>query len=356
MNAAPEEWGRFARSFAGFAGAATLALALFVLAFDPYGVRASSGRLPGPIMDINQRFMYPQIIRSGRYDSAIFGTSTVRLLDPIELGELFGARFANLGLNAGTPWEQLQLIELFLRHVPRPKVLILGLDTTWCEPDADRKRLTFRAFPPWLYDERRLNDLPHLLSARSLEIAFRVLLHEAGLMEERIRADGYEIFVPPESAYDLERARAHIRTMAQYVPGPSSAVAFTEAERRALPMPALGWLERLLERSPASATLLAFMPIHAAAQAQPGSRFAIEDTECKARIAAMAARHHATVIDFRRPSSVTTDDSNYWDGLHYRIGVARRIAADLWRAFARGEEAPDGFYRILARTPPHRPS
>jgi len=42
-------------------------------------------------------------VRSGRYDSAVVGTSTVRLLDPQRLGALFGARFANLGLNAGTP-------------------------------------------------------------------------------------------------------------------------------------------------------------------------------------------------------------------------------------------------------------
>ena len=72
-------------------------------------------------MDLNQRFMYPQIVRSGRFDAAVFGTSTVRLLDPQRLGAAFGGRFANLGMNAGTPWEQMQLADLFLRHVPRPR-------------------------------------------------------------------------------------------------------------------------------------------------------------------------------------------------------------------------------------------
>src|SRR3712207_6914903 len=56
-------------------------------------------RSPSPIMDINQRFMYPQIVRSGRFDAAVFGTSTVRLPDPRKLGRAFGARVANLGLD-----------------------------------------------------------------------------------------------------------------------------------------------------------------------------------------------------------------------------------------------------------------
>ena len=160
-------WRRFGLTFAAVAAGLAAALYGVVLAVDPYGTRARPGRAPGPIMDINQRFMYPQIVRGGRFDSAVFGTSTVRLLDPKQLSALFEARFANLGLNAGTPWEQVQLAGLFLRQVREPKVLVFGLDTTWCEPDADRKRVTFRAFPPWLYDEDPANDWPALLNLKS---------------------------------------------------------------------------------------------------------------------------------------------------------------------------------------------
>ena len=42
----------------------------------------------------------------------------------------------------------MQLADLFLRHVPTPRDLIFGLDLTWCELDADEKKLTFRPFPP----------------------------------------------------------------------------------------------------------------------------------------------------------------------------------------------------------------
>ena len=164
LDQRPGLWRGFSATLAAAAASSAAAIFLFVLAVDPYGLRVGPGRPPSPIMDLNQRFMYPQIVRSARYDSAVFGTSTVRLLDPQRLGTLFGARFANLGLNAGTPWEQTQLARLLLGHVRQPKVLIFGLDWPWCSPDTDRDRLTFRTFPAWLYEERPLRYAYKLFS------------------------------------------------------------------------------------------------------------------------------------------------------------------------------------------------
>jgi hypothetical protein len=344
-------WRRFSLTFAATVLLVTLALYAFIWILDPYGVRASPSRAPSPIMDLNQRFMYPQIVRGGRYDAAVFGTSTIRLLDPERLSAAFGARFANLGLNAGTPWEQIQLATFFLHYVPQPKMLIFGLDPTWCEPDADRKRLTFRAFPPWLYDESRLNDLPELLNLKTLEIAARLALFRLGLMPERIRADGYEVFVPPESAYDLARARLHLYGSGrqEIAPPVTPAAALSPEAKTAMRTPALPWLDDVLGRVPRGTPLvLAFMPIHAAAQPVPGSIESARDEECKARIVAIGRRHGATVVDFRRRSPVTTEDANYWDPLHYRVGIAERIVAALRQARDTGRDAIDGFYRVLA--------
>ena len=135
-------WRVFAATLCAAAAAVGAVLYGFVLLLDPYGLRATR-----PIMDLNQRFMYPQIVRSRRFDAALFGTSTVRLLDPDRLNAVLGVRFANLGLNAGTPWEQMQLADLFLRQVPEPKALVFGLDRNWCEADADRKRTHIPRFP-----------------------------------------------------------------------------------------------------------------------------------------------------------------------------------------------------------------
>nr|WP_244424782.1 hypothetical protein [Methylobacterium nodulans] len=306
---------------------------------DPYGLRAAPGRAPGPIMDLNQRFMYPQIVRSGAYDAAVFGTSTARLLDPQALDRAFGGRFANLAMNAATPWEQMRLARLFLGRV-RATAVIFGLDASWCDPQADVKRLTFRPFPPWLYREGAAwRGLFAQWNLQSVQIAGRVLLHRLGRMPERIRGDGYEVFTPPESTYDPVRASAHIREMAAAQEPPAAGTAF----------PALGWLDGLLAAVPGEALrLIAFMPVHVAVQPKPGSSAAAQETACKAQVTAIARRHGATVIDFRIPSPVTTQDAHYWDALHYRLPIADRLLQGLRRAVSLGEDDPDGFYRVLA--------
>ena len=348
-------WGGFILSFAMTGVLVAMTFAGFVFWLDPYGTRAGPRHGPTPIIDLNQRFMYPQIVRSRRYDGALFGTSTIRLIDPAALGPLFNARFANLGLNAGTPWEQMRLADLFLRHVPNPKAMIFGLDRTWCASDADRELLTFRTFPRWLYDESRLGDAIELLNMKSLEIAARVALNRLGLMPERIRPDGYEVFVPPDASYDLARARTHIRAIPEPAP-PAPGDAISAAERAALAMPALPWLDDLLGHVPAATTkILVFPPVHVSVQPAPGSPEEAAEAECKARVARIARRRGATVVDFRRRSPVTAEDSNYWDPLHYRVGIAARVAAALREAQATGREPPDGFYRVLARPEPSIP-
>jgi hypothetical protein len=67
--------------------------------------------------------------------------------------------------------------------------------------------------------------------------------------------------------------------------------------------------------------------------------------ECKRRVAALMTRvPNALAVDFMRPSPITNVDDNYWDGMHYRIAVADRIARDL-AAAERGQTSLD--YRSL---------
>ncbi|AWB20953.1 hypothetical protein DA075_08570 [Methylobacterium currus] len=345
-------WRRFTGLLLGAAGVTGLLVLAFVTVLDPYGLRAAPGRAPGPIMDLNQRFMYPQVVRAGIYDSAVFGTSTARLLDPQALDRDFGGRFANLAMNAATPWEQVQLARLFLRRAPA-KAVLFGLDAPWCEADADRKRLTFRAFPPWLYREPLAwTALFHQWNQQSVEIAGRALLHRLGRRPARIRGDGYEVFTPPESQYDAARAAAHIHGDAP-APEASAQGGGPEADPA---MPALPWLDELLGLAPADARkIVAFMPVNVAAQARPGSPAAAREAICKARVAAIARRHGAMAIDFRIPSPVTRDDTNYWDALHYRLPVADRIVSSLRRAVDEGRDDPDGVYRVLAGPRAARP-
>ena len=112
-------WTRWTAWFLGAALATLLALWGFVAVLDPFGLRVSAGQAPRPIMDINQRYMYLQLVRSGGFDSAVLGTSTMRLLDPAILSQGLGGRFANLAMNAATPLEQLQMAGLLPTRSPR---------------------------------------------------------------------------------------------------------------------------------------------------------------------------------------------------------------------------------------------
>ncbi len=330
-------WGSFVGTTLGVAAGLLALVVALLAAIDPYGIRAGAAR---PIMDIDARAMYPQLARSDRFDSAVFGTSTIRLLDPQDLDATLGGRFANLGLNAGTPWEQLQLARLFLRHHPAPATVVMGLDRNWCEPDADRpgKRVTFRAFPAVFYDEVAWNDWPELLSLRSVEIAIRVVLNRLGRMPERVRRDGYENFLPPDALYDPDRAASHIRA-------PEPAPAASAPGR----LPALGWLKDFVGELPAETRLVLLLPpIHVAAQARPGTGAGDADAACKARIRDIAARPRTTLVDFRLPSALTRDGSRYWDKLHYRQPEAARIVAALGAAVATGRDDPAGLYVTLS--------
>ena len=334
----PAAWAGFTRVF--LIGAASLGLAIVaaVAILDPYGLRAAPSHPPGPIMDTNQRLSYPQIARGGAFDAAVFGTSTARLLDPAALDTAFAARFANLAMNAATPDEQIRLATLFLAHRP-VKAILFGLDTTWCAADPPAR--TANAFPDWLYETGAPWGVLRQISQRAVTIAAQTALARLGLARPRIRSDGYAIFTPPESLYDPVRARAHIRAGAR---DPAAAADPADA-----PMPALARLDALLETIPAGALkVIAFMPVHAAAQSAPGSPAGQRETACKARVAEIGAKRGAVVVDFRMLSPVTTQDTNYWDALHYRLPVAARIVADLNAAVRTGADDPAGIYRVLA--------
>lgn len=345
----PVHWRRFAATFVLAGLAVGLAAIGFVAAMDPYGLRASPAR-PGAIMDRNQRFMYPRIARAGGYDAAVFGTSTARLLDPNDLDRAFGGRFANLAVNAATPDEQRALATLFLRRNTVDAVLF-ALDATWCAADPPRR--TAHPFPDWLYAGGAPWGWLRQVNGQSLGIAAQVALNRLGLAPVRIRGDGFSVFTPPEASYDPVRAARHIHgggsTLDPEPAGPVTAKAPRAGDARSMSMPMLETLDALLAAVPGGARkLVAFMPVHVAAQGAAGTPEGAREAACKARVAAIGRARQAVVVDFRLPSPITTRDENYWDALHYRLPVAARIVRGLQDAAATGADAADGSYRVLA--------
>jgi hypothetical protein len=341
-------WRRFVRVVvAGFFGILGV-LAVFVLLMNPYGNLPHLVFATHAITDINQRFQYPALIRSGKFDSIVIGTSDARLLYPPQLDEALGGHFANLAMNSGMAWEQYRLADLFMRTVPKPSMLLVALDHVWCDENADTNRTTDRGFPNWMYDDNRWNDLAYMLNGKSVEISGRRLATALGLQPVRFEA-GYDVFTPPEDKYD----RVKVRTKLWGNGDPHAIAAVdppytpTEEERASWRFPALAWLDEMLGRFQGR-KILAFMPVHVVAQPVPGSRAAVREEECKSRIVAIANRHEALpIVDFRISSAITTNDDNYWDPLHYRLPIATRIVSDLAEALKTGANDPGGDWRVL---------
>lgn len=332
-------WRRFSRDALGATLLAGLAIVALIAAADPYGLRAAPGHPPGPIVDTNQRLSYPAIARGGDFNAAVFGTSTARLLNPAMLDAAFGARFANLAVNAATPDEQMRLAALFLARRP-VKAVLFGLDAPWCA--AHPAARTSHAFPDWLYEEGAPWGVLRQANLRGLTAAVNAVQVRLGRGRPRIRGDGYGVFTPPEASYDAARASAHIAAGSGDPNAPSDP---PEA-----PFPALDALDAVLASlPPKTEKIVAFMPVHAGAQGQPGTPMGRREEACKAKAAEIGARRHALVIDFRRISPVTAENTNYWDALHYRLPIAARVVAGLKDAARGGGDDPHGFYRVLAR-------
>jgi hypothetical protein len=325
---------------------------LFIFLTNPYGNFPEVINYDRRIVSISHRLMFPQIMRSGDFDSLLVGTSTSKLIDPDQLNEPFQARFANLSMYSATAWEQIAFINHFRRTVPTPRVLIIGLDTVWCDPDAFAHRLTPAGFPFWLYDDNPWNDFLNVLNWQTLEIAGREVGYQLGLYPERVRRDGFEVFVPPEEQYDPARARENIwRGRAPATSPDIPPPALSESKRRSLSFPALAWLDSTLAALPQTRKVLVYMPVHVAAQPRPGTESAAVEAECKKGIASIARAHGAAVIDWRISSPLTRDDTKYWDALHYRLPVARMIAAHTMDAALRSQASQDGLYAIVVGQP-----
>jgi hypothetical protein len=342
----------FLATFFGIVGS----IYLFILLIDPYGVVPFSLPFDRAIMSA-QRQMYPQILRSGRYDSIVVGTSTSRLLDPVALDRVLGGHFASLAMPAATAMEQVRVIDYFRRTVAAPKAVLIGLDHEWCYRNGnaymrERTAALEREFPAWAFDDSRWNDLLHLLNVPTLQEASHVVGHLLGRVPEKLRKDGFEVFVPPDSTYDPARAHFFVYELDDSrVPVPvHSTSSLGEVERNAMDFETLRWLDESLASLPAATRkILVFPPLHAHAMVAAGAFGEMRDAECKRRITAIARRRGATLVDWRILSPLTTADSNFWDPLHYRLPIAYRLIDDLGHVVNEGRESPDGSYRILVR-------
>ena len=335
-------WKRFFTRAVATAAIGCAVVYAFVALVDPWGVLPFHIPAERPPISTNARFAFAGLARSNRFDAAIFGTSTMRMLRPAALNEAFGARFANLAMNAATAYEQSRLFEVFLRAHPNPRAVVIGLDHVWCDA-GPLQRYTPRAFPEAFYDSSPWPAYREMLSFYAVQEAGRQFAVLTGMMRPRYGRDGYTRFLPPEDRYDAARAAANLP------PLPPETQRQIDTPPSDLPMPPLALLDRMVTATPADTRLvLVFMPLFLGAQGAPGTGSAAITEACKRQVVAMArARPGTVVLDFWRASPITREPTHYWDPMHYRDAIAERIEAALSRA-ARGAAGRSEDYAELA--------
>ena len=262
----------------------------------------------------DRRFLVPQVIRSGQFDSLLVGSSTIHSVDPAWAEAAFGGHFANIAIHGITPYELTRVLGLVGASVSGLRRLILGLDAdVWCDPVKSAQRYHVKAvFPERLYDTGGLAHLPLLLNGKMVGMAMRQLMVDLGLKRAPVPPNGYR--------NELDEAR-----WKPFKPGESSCHLDCDAAAPQAPAPqpgngvALDLLEQALAAQPEQAEIIVvLMPPYVSTLPSTAAELARID-QCKQRIAAVVSHHAGFTVDFDIASPWTKEVNNYWDDRHFRI-------------------------------------
>lgn len=296
----------------------------------------------------NARYTMGALARAGRFDSAMIGTSTGRLIRPDAMGAEFDARFVNLAMNNATAWEQDRLLGVFMQAHPAPRVIMLDLDHLWCLSGDDAARGPHEQWPEWAYTAPSWQRYGHMLDLYALQEAVNQTFYQFGLKADHVGADGYQSFVPDDAQYDRARVSANFALWLSATPvvSPAAPVALS---------PSLALLPRLLARIPDDTLKIVwFPPVAREMKVHAGPARATAIARCRARIIADMARvPNSIVVDFDIPGPIADVRDSFWDPLHYRMGVATRIVRDLAMAVQDPDRPADEYVVRAAHLSPH---
>jgi hypothetical protein len=312
-------WRRVLRNYAAATVAAWLALVALVLAVDPYDTGRFALLPSRGVPDFGQRLSFASVGRRPDVDAAIFGNSTIQLLDPARLSQLSGRRFVSLAVPGSGPREQLAIADWFhRRHRGDTLTLIFGLDSTWCTTENPIPLVN--PFPFWLYSRNRLDYALGMMRYKSIEAAIRKVKMLMG-RERSAASDGYHDYDTGHTWTGLE--------LESVEPAPER----DSVSNAAFTAPSL--LEaflKTLERQ--TKIVLVEVPRHA--DTLPSTEAASRHLDaCKSTYRAIAdARPGAVMLDFLVDDAMTRNDENFWDTVHYRSPVAREIERQIAAALS----------------------
>jgi hypothetical protein len=337
---------------AGLAAAVVTSLLVLgtVTVIDPYDVFSFSPSFDRQPITGQRGLSVAALARKSAYDSAALGSSTVELLDPVDLNTLFGGSFVNLSIWGGSAWEQNLAGQLFARHHPFARTIILGIDSYWCGGGI-QPRMSPNQFQEWMYRETSPADIPRLFHMAALWDSWEQLDYIRHLRKSAAAVDGFEdIFAHNE--YSLKRARERIYGTPEPKPIPVIDQAEVATLSKNHPYPNHVYLPEILDALPLStAKILYFVPLHIYGLNSAGTDTVAMYEGCKSSIVEIAKRYrNILVLDFMIDSPMTRDDQNFWDRAHSQPKTGRRTMELTANVLQHGIENRDSV-RLLYQAP-----
>lgn len=338
-------WRKFFLHLLGVFGGGSALLFLVLVLADPWGTLPFPSPLPRTPADHSQRWAYPELARSPKFDAAIIGNSTSRLFNPADLDPAVGATFANLAMVHSFAYEQMQLLDVFLRAHPKPRALMVGLDRLWCERGDDLEHFGYGPLPDWLYRDDALGALANLFNMHAIETAWRSAASILSGPARPFGANGYQLLDVDFHKFDPVLAKALIaENLAEPWLPPAN------PDPATWHYVALDWLRARVDTLPPSTRLLlVFVPRHHLYPA-PDTVGAAMMQGCKDRVVALAkTRPNTAVYDLSLPGPLTSDESRWWDAVHMRPEPMAQLSRDLAAAMTGHDGAT---VHTLIATPP----
>lgn len=175
---------RFAITVVAIALAAAATVAMFNAWVDPFQQYRKADRFPARFYNAWQRYENPGIAKHYDYDRVVTGSSLMECVIPGDVDRVMGGKTINLSVSAETAYDAGQLLGAALR-TGKPRHIIMNLDYNAFSGAPDRSGFT-EAFPSYMYDDSRWNDLPYLLGVGTTRKSIETVL---GLKWSRFSTD-----------------------------------------------------------------------------------------------------------------------------------------------------------------------
>ncbi len=301
--------------------------AALILALDPYDTGRFSLFAEAGVPNFGPRLTAASRAREREMDAAIIGNSTIQLIDPERLSTQSGGHVVSLTVPGTGPEEQLVIARYFLHHHSKGALhgLVFGIDGTWCAAHL----ALLNPFPFWLYtdsDLEYLDNMMRLATARAA-IAKAKLLLGRGQAAARNGYDDYE----RDRAWDADAARHRLNQVAVDAAVPDQDAAADSIAAAPL-------LAQFLVSLPAAVpVVLVIPPRYRDPEATPAASAVARQHACADAYRKVArGRARTAMLDFIEQSDIAGPDE-FWDPIHYRASVARRMEAAIAAALREGE-------------------